>query len=51
MGSLPVIMPGDKIAKFIALPCPCEPPRPEKQAPFPTTEKTPKPPRFPVPLY
>ena len=51
MGSLPVIMPGDKIAKFIALPCPCEPPRPEKQAPIPTTEKTPKPPRFPVPLY
>ncbi|XP_043710854.1 uncharacterized protein At5g65660-like [Telopea speciosissima] len=30
--SLPVVMPGDKIPKFIALPCPCEPPRPEKIA-------------------
>ncbi|KAI3987585.1 hypothetical protein MKX01_021497 [Papaver californicum] len=28
--SMPVIMPGDKIAKFIALPCPCEPFRPDK---------------------
>ncbi|RZC48378.1 hypothetical protein C5167_041309 [Papaver somniferum] len=28
--SMPVIMPGDKIAKFIALPCPCEPYRPDK---------------------
>ncbi|KAF6176407.1 hypothetical protein GIB67_010855 [Kingdonia uniflora] len=27
--SLPVIMPGDRIAKFIALPCPCAPLRPE----------------------
>ncbi|KAI3978631.1 hypothetical protein MKX01_015806 [Papaver californicum] len=25
--SLPVLMPGDNIPKFIALPCPCEPPR------------------------
>lgn len=25
--SLPVIMPGDNVAKFIALPCPCQPPR------------------------
>ncbi|XP_021740021.1 uncharacterized protein At5g65660-like [Chenopodium quinoa] len=49
--SLPVIMPGDNIAKFIALPCPCEPPRLEKQAPIPTPNKPPKPPRFPVPLY
>nr|GEY09465.1 reverse transcriptase domain-containing protein [Tanacetum cinerariifolium] len=27
--SLPVVMPGDRIARFIALPCPCEPPRQE----------------------
>ncbi|KAI3900716.1 hypothetical protein MKW92_003350 [Papaver armeniacum] len=27
-GSMPVIMPGDNIAKFIAMPCPCEPFRP-----------------------
>ncbi|KAK1410354.1 hypothetical protein QVD17_36890 [Tagetes erecta] len=25
--SLPVIMPGDQFARFIAMPCPCEPPR------------------------
>ncbi|KAI3794167.1 hypothetical protein L1987_36795 [Smallanthus sonchifolius] len=25
--SLPVIMPGDRFARFIAMPCPCEPPR------------------------
>ncbi|KAL5705542.1 hypothetical protein ACHQM5_023835 [Ranunculus cassubicifolius] len=28
--SLPVIMAGDNIPKFMALPCPCEPPRPER---------------------
>ncbi|XP_010275503.1 PREDICTED: uncharacterized protein At5g65660 [Nelumbo nucifera] len=28
--SFPVLMPGDQIPKFIALPCPCEPPREEK---------------------
>lgn len=29
--SLPaVLMPGDQVPKFIALPCPCRPPRPEK---------------------
>ncbi|XP_050204436.1 uncharacterized protein At5g65660 [Mercurialis annua] len=47
--SLPVIMPGDRIPKFIALPCPCEPPRAEKVVVNVT--KPPKPPRFPVPLY
>ncbi|XWS41695.1 hypothetical protein CRYUN_Cryun17cG0104800 [Craigia yunnanensis] len=41
--SLPVLMPGDQIPKFIALPCPCEPPRQDKVVV--------KPPRFPVPLY
>ncbi|RZC49656.1 hypothetical protein C5167_018084 [Papaver somniferum] len=51
--SMPVIMPGDNIAKFIALPCPCEPFRPDnvvvtiksmQQTPLPP----PPPPRRPV---
>lgn len=25
-----VLMPGDQVPKFIALPCPCQPPRPDK---------------------
>ncbi|XP_074304308.1 uncharacterized protein At5g65660 [Silene latifolia] len=51
MESVPVIMPGDHIAKFIAMPCPCEPPRLKNPAPVPTLTKPAKPPRFPVPLY
>ncbi|KAL9229516.1 hypothetical protein vseg_004974 [Gypsophila vaccaria] len=51
MLSVPVIMPGDHIAKFIAMPCPCQPLRPEFHIPDPATNKPPKPPRFPVPLY
>ncbi|XVE83013.1 hypothetical protein DITRI_Ditri16bG0052300 [Diplodiscus trichospermus] len=47
--SLPVLMPGDEIPKFIALPCPCEPPRPDKVEV--KVQKQPKPPRYPVPLY
>ncbi|KAK9284882.1 hypothetical protein L1049_024063 [Liquidambar formosana] len=47
--SLPVIMPGDQIPKFIALPCPCEPPRPENI--IVEVQKPPKPPRIAVPLY
>ncbi|KAJ7943805.1 hydroxyproline-rich glycoprotein family protein [Quillaja saponaria] len=47
--SLPVLMPGDKVPKFIALPCPCEPSRPEKI--IVKVEKPPKPPRIGVPLY
>ncbi|XP_022773903.1 uncharacterized protein At5g65660-like [Durio zibethinus] len=47
--SLPVLMPGDQIPKFIALPCPCEPPRQDKFVV--KVQKPPKPPRFPVPLY
>ncbi|KDP32157.1 hypothetical protein JCGZ_12618 [Jatropha curcas] len=47
--SLPVLMPGDQIPKFIALPCPCEPPRAEKVVV--KEQKLPKPLRFPVPLY
>ncbi|KAM7524302.1 hypothetical protein LguiA_014204 [Lonicera macranthoides] len=47
--SLPVLMPGDRIAKFIALPCPCEPPRPEMI--IVQVKKPPKPPQVAVPLY
>ncbi|KAL6993933.1 hypothetical protein U1Q18_012043 [Sarracenia purpurea var. burkii] len=49
--SLPVLMPGDRIPKFIALPRPCEPPAPDRiiaQLPPPPP---PKPPRMAVPLY
>ncbi|KAG6645785.1 uncharacterized protein At5g65660-like [Carya illinoinensis] len=52
--SLPVLMPGDQIPKFIALPSPCKPPRPdhEKAVVAVKVQKPPKPPpRFPVPLY
>uniref|UniRef100_A0A7C8ZUI6 Hydroxyproline-rich glycoprotein family protein n=1 Tax=Opuntia streptacantha TaxID=393608 RepID=A0A7C8ZUI6_OPUST len=49
--SVPVIMPGDEMPRFIALPCPCEPLRPEKLIPPPLPQKPPKSPRFPVPLY
>ncbi|KAG6786370.1 hypothetical protein POTOM_007970 [Populus tomentosa] len=44
--SLPVLMPGDRVPKFIAMACPCEPPRTEK-----ITVQIQKPPSFPVPLY
>ncbi|KAF3974699.1 hypothetical protein ACB098_02G143100 [Castanea mollissima] len=48
--SLPVLMPGDRIPKFIAMPCPCNPPHPEKVEV--KVQKPPKPlPRLPVPLY
>ncbi|XP_057975941.1 uncharacterized protein At5g65660 isoform X2 [Malania oleifera] len=47
--TLPVLMPGDEIPKFVALPCPCKPPRAEKVVL--QVQKPPKPPRFPVPLY
>ncbi|KAJ4822736.1 hypothetical protein Tsubulata_006992 [Turnera subulata] len=48
--SLPVLMPGDHVPKFIALPCPCEPPRPEKVV-VKVQTPPPKPPRLPVPLW
>ncbi|KAF5738053.1 hypothetical protein HS088_TW13G00947 [Tripterygium wilfordii] len=47
--SLPVLMPGDQVPKFIALPCPREPPAPEKVL-F-KVEKPLKPPLLAVPLY
>ncbi|KAK8517425.1 hypothetical protein V6N13_127604 [Hibiscus sabdariffa] len=46
--SLPVLMPGDEIPKFIALPCPCQPPRQDKVEV--KVEKPPMPPRFPLPF-
>ncbi|CAO2829505.1 unnamed protein product [Amaranthus hypochondriacus] len=51
IASVSVIMPGDQMPRFIALPCPCQPPRPEKHDPILSPQKPPKPPRFPVPLY
>ncbi|KAI3722723.1 hypothetical protein L2E82_33774 [Cichorium intybus] len=45
--SLPVIMAGDQFARFIAMPCPCEPPRQEKMAPE-EIQKPPKPPHVAV---
>ncbi|XP_021890481.1 uncharacterized protein At5g65660 [Carica papaya] len=48
--SFSVLMPGDQIPKFIALPCPCEPPRADKNIVL-ELQKPPKPPRLPVPLY
>ncbi|KAK6923882.1 hypothetical protein RJ641_010082 [Dillenia turbinata] len=47
--SAPVLMPGDEIPKFIAVPCPTEPPILEKIVV--EIPKPPKPPRFPVPSY
>lgn len=48
--SLPVLMPGDQVPKFIALPCPCEPPREEKIN-IVEEEKPPKPAQMAIPLY
>ncbi|KAI3768206.1 hypothetical protein L2E82_18697 [Cichorium intybus] len=47
--SLPVVMPGDRIARFIALPCPCEPLR-ESKVVVEEVQKTPKPPHVVVNL-
>ncbi|XP_051127102.1 uncharacterized protein At5g65660 [Andrographis paniculata] len=49
--SLPVIMPGDSVPRFIALPCPCEPPRKEELvAPVAKPPPPPKPPRIGSPF-
>ncbi|CAL1381032.1 unnamed protein product [Linum trigynum] len=49
--SLPVVMPGDRIAKFMALPCPCQPARAERVV-LKVEKKPPsKPPRIAVPFY
>ncbi|KAI7739150.1 hypothetical protein M8C21_023370 [Ambrosia artemisiifolia] len=48
--SLPVVMPGDRIARFIALPCPCEPPTQEKVNIVEQVHTTPKPPHVAVSL-
>ncbi|XP_071735223.1 uncharacterized protein At5g65660-like [Rutidosis leptorrhynchoides] len=42
-GSMPVIMAGDQFARFIAMPCPCEPPREGKM----TAEEIQTPPKPP----
>ncbi|ESW28435.1 hypothetical protein PHAVU_003G286300 [Phaseolus vulgaris] len=50
--SLPVLMPGDDVPKFIAMPCPCQPSRPDNIVVTVELEKQPpKPPQLPVPLY
>ncbi|KAL0377976.1 UNVERIFIED_CONTAM: hypothetical protein Sradi_3103100 [Sesamum radiatum] len=41
---------GDNVPRFIALPCPCEPPRPGNIA-VQVEMPPPKPPRIAVPLY
>nr|XP_009596777.1 uncharacterized protein At5g65660-like [Nicotiana tomentosiformis]XP_016497044.1 PREDICTED: uncharacterized protein At5g65660-like [Nicotiana tabacum] len=53
-----VLMPGDQVPKFIALPCPCQPLRPgkvvvEMQQPPPPPPSPPKPPHMgvAVPFY
>ncbi|XP_042495517.1 uncharacterized protein At5g65660-like [Macadamia integrifolia] len=54
--SLPVVMPGDRIPKFIAMPCPCEPPRAEETVLVvhmlrpPPPPPRPRPP-LPIPYY
>ncbi|CDY18680.1 BnaA09g07150D [Brassica napus] len=51
--SVTVLMPGDNTPKFIALPCPCAPPRPENltvDVQSPPHSPPVKPPRFPLPL-
>ncbi|XP_057784337.1 uncharacterized protein At5g65660 [Salvia miltiorrhiza] len=48
--SLPVIMPGDNVPKFIALPCPCQPPR-QGSVVVEVEIPPPKPPRIAVPFY
>lgn len=49
--SLPVIMPGDRVAKFIALPCPCQPPRIQKFTGEEASMPPIKPPHIVVPMY
>ncbi|KAM7261855.1 hypothetical protein ACFE04_020932 [Oxalis oulophora] len=46
--SVPVLMPGDQIPKFIAMPCPCEPPR--TKSTVVVVVKVDKSSPFPVPL-
>ncbi|WVZ22368.1 hypothetical protein V8G54_000912 [Vigna mungo] len=52
--SFPVLMPGDDVPKFIAMPCPCQPSRPDNVVVTVELEKQkrlPKPPQLPIPLY
>ncbi|XP_012068086.1 uncharacterized protein At5g65660 [Jatropha curcas] len=45
--TVPVLMPGDQVPKFIAMACPCQPSIMEEKI----TVKMEKPPTFPVPLH
>nr|XP_043634510.1 uncharacterized protein At5g65660-like [Erigeron canadensis] len=49
-GSMPVIMAGDQYARFIAMPCPCEPPRQENKITMTMQElqTPPKPPHIAI---
>lgn len=49
--SLPVLMPGDEMPKFIAMPCPCEPPRVAGKIEVKVPKPPKQPPRMPVPSY
>ncbi|KAL2344449.1 hypothetical protein Fmac_005734 [Flemingia macrophylla] len=49
--SLPVLMPGDEVPKFIAMPCPCQPSRPDNVVVTAQSEKPPPPPQLHVPFY
>ncbi|XP_073290906.1 uncharacterized protein At5g65660 [Primulina huaijiensis] len=49
--SMSVIMPGDNVPKFIAMPCPCEPRRREENAVELKKPRPKAPPRIAVPLY
>ncbi|GAA0147869.1 hypothetical protein Leryth_006674 [Lithospermum erythrorhizon] len=49
--SYTVLMPGDEVPKFIAMPCPCQPSRSEGNIHLVELPKPPKPPRMAVPLY
>ncbi|KAK7386683.1 hypothetical protein VNO78_27018 [Psophocarpus tetragonolobus] len=50
--SLPVLMPGDEVPKFIAMPCPCQPSRPDNIVVTVESEKPPsKPLRLPATMY
>ncbi|CAL0311829.1 unnamed protein product [Lupinus luteus] len=52
MQSMTVLMPGDEVPKFIAMPCPCQPSRQEQIIVTVEKQTAPsKPPRMPVPLY
>ncbi|MED6118627.1 hypothetical protein PIB30_004679 [Stylosanthes scabra] len=48
--SLPVLMPGDELPKFIAMPCPCQPSRPQQDNTLIVTVDKPPTPSKPLQL-